>query len=323
MRLALPLLAIAGVAIASVLALPGDARAHPLGFAVVSIRETTPGHADVLVRVSGTESDPGRIGLRWPEDCAESVLRDAMRDEVRERRSRLTCSAGLAGATLGVEGPARGLEVLVDTRLSGRAPSRRAVRALPAEVALGRAGETGEIVSAHVRLGAQHFALGIDHLLFVLGAFFLARRRGARAVAVAVTAFTLGHALTLAAATLGGATLPSRPVEACIALSLVHVAREVRVERDTLTRRAPALACLLFGLVHGAGLAGAMADAGLAGPDLGLAVLSFNVGLELAELALVLALFALVRGVLAAPAERILPWMVGGVGAWLLLGRLL
>ena len=94
------------------------------------------------------------------------------------------------------------------------------------------------------------------------------------------------------------------------------------MEADTVTRRTPAIACGLFGLVHGAGLASASSSAGLAGADLAMSVASFNVGLELAELALVVALFAIVRGCVTPMAERLLPLAIGGVGVWLLLGRL-
>ncbi len=304
------------------LATTSHARAHPLGFAVVSIRETTPHEAEVVVRVSGTESDPGRIELAWPEGCRERVVRDTTRDEVRERRIIVSCDAALVGRELRVEGPARGLEVLVLAELADHARTRSVIRSLPADVELGAAESPRALVVAQARLGALHFALGIDHVLFVLAAFFLARKRGARAVAVAVTAFTIGHAITLALVTLERWTIPTRPVEACIALSLVHVARELRVERDTITRRTPAIACGLFGLVHGAGLASAMSNAGLRGATLAMAVGSFNVGLEVAELALVLLLFAAIRGRVVRGAEALAPFLVGGVGAWLLLDRL-
>lgn len=329
-----PVLGAIGLATVLALGAPGQARAHPLGFAVVRVQETAPGEADAVVRVSGTESEPGRIALVWPSSCTETSLRDAMHDEVRERRSRVRCAAPLSGTRVRIEGPPRGLEVLVDATLVGRGPSRRVVHALPADVPLGGGEGLADVVAAHARLGAQHFALGLDHVLFVLGAFFLARRRGTRAVIVAVTAFTAGHALTLAAAVGLGLTLGSRPVEACIALSLLHVARELRLvpppgapvrapHEETLTRTTPAVACFLFGLVHGAGLSSALADAGLVGGDLAIAVGAFNVGLELAEIALVLGLALLVRGPTLGPAERLAPWIVGSVGGWLLLDRLL
>ncbi|MFO0684130.1 MAG: HupE/UreJ family protein [Sandaracinus sp.] len=314
--------ALAGtLALVAALLCASPAEAHPLGFGVLAITEREGGELDVLARVSGTEAEPGRIELAWPEGCVETVLRDAMHDEVRERRSRVRCAGSIEGRRLFVNGPTRGLELRVEVRLASAAPSEQRLATLPAEVVVGRASPRGELVAGAVRLGATHFATGIDHVLFVAAAFFLARRRGARAVALAVTAFTVGHAITLALATLGALALPTRPIEACIALSLVHVARELRVERDTLTRRSPALVCLLFGLVHGAGLASVVAGTGLRGVPLAISVGSFNVGLELAEIALVALLFAIVRARLRAPLERGVPHLVGAVGVALLLAR--
>lgn len=297
------------------------AEAHPLGFGLVTITEREGGELDVLARVSGTEAEPGRIELAWPEGCVETVLRDAMHDEVRERRSRVRCAASMEGRRLVVSGPTRGLELRVEVRLQDAAPSEQLLATLPAEVVVGRATPRIELVGSGIGLGALHFATGIDHVLFVAAAFFLARQRGARAVALAVTAFTLGHAITLALATLGALALPTRPIEACVALSLVHVARELVVERDTLTRTRPALVCLLFGLVHGAGLASVVAGTGLRGVPLALSVGAFNVGLELAEIALVALLFVIVRARLRAPIERGMPYLVGAVGVALLLAR--
>ncbi len=312
-------------AIALLAALVGasPARAHPLGFGLVTLTEREGGELDVLVRISGTEAEPGRIELAWPEGCVETVLRDGLHDEVRERRSRVRCAGSTADVRLALSGPTRGLELRVEARPRGAASRVQLVHALPAEVVLGRSAGGIELASGALALGVEHFATGIDHVLFVAAAFFLARRRGARAVALAVTAFTLGHAITLALATLGALSLPTRPIEACIALSLVHVARELAVERDTLTRRSPALVCLLFGLVHGAGLASAVAGTGLCGTPLAISVGAFNVGLELAEIALVVLLFGIARARLRAPLERAVPYLVGAVGVALLLARTL
>src|SRR6185295_14188412 len=109
------------------------------------------GEADVVVRVSGTESEPGRIVLAWPATCAETVLADTMEDEVRERRSHVRCGGALAGVVIGLDGPARGLEVLVETDLDGTV-ARQTVRALPADVPLGAATDAATIAVGQARL---------------------------------------------------------------------------------------------------------------------------------------------------------------------------
>ena len=128
---------------------------------------------------------------------------------------------------------------------------------------------------------------GADHVLFVLGLVLLLRNP--RRLVGAVTAFTAGHSLTLALASLGALHLPARPVEACIALSVLLLAVELRLDRDTLARRRPWLLAGLFGLVHGLGFAGALDEAGLP-PDRALeTLLGFNLGVEAAQLIIVVA----------------------------------
>jgi hypothetical protein len=296
-----------------------DARAHPIGFAVLSIDETAPTTYAVVLRVSGSETDPGNLAVTWPEGCAERGVYESAVDEVRERRSILACRRTLEGRAITVDGPRRGIELLVDARLDGFAV-RISRRAMPAEITLGR--DRGEsLARAHLLLGIEHFALGIDHVLFVLGAFFLARRLGNRALVLVVSAFTVGHALTLALATLGVLVLAPAPVEACIALSLVHVARELRLSKDTITRTRPAIVCGAFGLVHGAGFARALGDAGLHGRELAVGLVSFNVGLEVAQLGLVAVCLALFRGAVSKRAEPLAALIIGGVGAYLVLDR--
>src|SRR5262249_21108569 len=110
-----------------------------------------------------------------------------------------------------------------------------------------------------------------------------------------ITAFTLAHSITLACSVFGLITLRSPPVEAAIALSIVLVASEALRDRDTLARRLPALVSFLFGLVHGLGFAGALKSVGLPQRHLPLALLCFNVGVELGQLFVVGVAFGIVH----------------------------
>jgi hypothetical protein len=118
--------------------------------------------------------------------------------------------------------------------------------------------------------------------MFVAALLFLVGFR--RQLVWTITAFTLAHSLTLASAALGWLTLRSAPVEATIALSIVLVAAEALHRRDTLARRWPALVAFLFGLVHGLGFAGALAEIGLPQNHLATALLTFNIGVEIGQL---------------------------------------
>jgi hydrogenase/urease accessory protein HupE len=156
-----------------------------------------------------------------------------------------------------------------------------------------------DIALAYTVLGVEHILSGIDHLLFVVALLFLV---GARQQLIGtITAFTLAHSVTLASSVMGWITLRSAPVEACIALSIVLVAVEALREHDTLAKRLPALVAFLFGLVHGLGFAGALAAIGLPQQHLALALLTFNVGVEIGQLFVVFAVLGLVRALTRYP----------------------
>ncbi|MES1263013.1 MAG: HupE/UreJ family protein [Peristeroidobacter soli] len=176
----------------------------------------------------------------------------------------------------------------------------------------------GEIARAYLALGVEHILSGIDHLLFVAALLFLVGFN--RKLVWTITAFTLAHSLTLASAALGWLTLRSPPVEATIALSIVLVASEALNPRETLAKRLPALVAFLFGLVHGLGFAGALADIGLPKNHLATALLTFNVGVEIGQLmavAVVWAVWRVVRNWRLADLSRVpLLYGIGSLAAY-------
>jgi len=160
-------------------------------------------------------------------------------------------------------------------RLSPTAPSF-AVEAAPGGL---------DVARTYLALGVEHIALGLDHLLFVLGLLLLVE--GRRRLVATITAFTVAHSVTLAASTLGWVRLSQQPVEAVIALSIVFLAGEIAHEhqgRAGWTRRWPWLVAGSFGLLHGFGFAGALAQLGLPVNAIPAALLFFNLGVELGQL---------------------------------------
>jgi hydrogenase/urease accessory protein HupE len=137
----------------------------------------------------------------------------------------------------------------------------------------------------YTSLGIEHILLGIDHLLFVLALLLIVR--GAWMLVKTITAFTVAHSITLGLATLGFIHVPSRPVEAAIALSIVFLCVEIihaRQHKIGLTYRFPWLVALLFGLLHGLGFAGALSEIGLPQSEIPIALLFFNIGVEIGQL---------------------------------------
>jgi hypothetical protein len=154
-----------------------------------------------------------------------------------------------------------------------------------------RSGSLADAAGRYTTLGVEHILSGVDHLLFVLGLLLIVR--GPWMLIKTVSAFTLAHSLTLALATLGLIAVPPRPVEASIALSIVFLAAEIlhaRQGRIGLTHRFPWLIAFAFGLLHGLGFASALSQVGLPTAEIPLALLFFNVGVEIGQL-LFVALF--------------------------------
>lgn len=277
-----------------------------------------------------------KVGPAGP--IGDGELRPRVPSHCELRPGLLDCGAtGLVGE-LGVEGLERhDIDVLVEirfvdgTRLTGvLGPDEPSMT-----VAAGAVEQRGSVFAEYTRLGVEHILIGFDHLLFVLGLVLLVRSN--KALLWTVTAFTLAHSITLAAATLELVALPSPPVEAGIALSILLLARELALgsddpeQRDTWTWRFPWLVAFGFGLLHGFGFSGALREVGLPPERVPEALLAFNVGVELGQLAVVgalLLLFAALRRMAArvqpgASVERTVRlapiWAMGAVAfAWTL-----
>jgi len=235
-------------------------------------------------------------------------------------RSRIRYEGGLAGKTFRIEGRAAGVTDVIARleRLDGSSQVKRLAIEQPEFVVEPPQG-TGAVAWAYLVLGVEHILGGIDHLLFVLALLLVVR--GGMRIAATVTAFTVAHSFTLAAATLGWVHVPGPPVEAIIALSIVFVASEVihgRQGRPGLTARAPWIVAFSFGLLHGFGFASALAEVGLPQTAIPLALLMFNVGVELGQLLFVAIVLGLVT-VSARYLRREMDWLPAaaayGIGA--------
>ena len=220
--------------------------------------------------------------------------------------AELRCEGEIEGQSVGLDGLfGRGdallrfvpLETPAQTfRLTAQAPSAT-IAAEPSR---------WQIFQSYFVIGVEHILAGWDHLLFVIALVLLVVKPWP--VVKAATAFTVAHSITLVATTLGYAGLPSRPVEALIALSIVFLAVEValvwrRPDRQTLTRRYPWVVAFAFGLFHGFGFAGALAEIGLPPGEVPAALLAFNLGVEAGQLLVIAALFFL-RALLVRSAPR-------------------
>jgi hydrogenase/urease accessory protein HupE len=239
-------------------------------------------------------------------------------------RWRIRHQDGLVGKTITIEGNAVGVtDVIVRVeRQDGTSQVERLQPGSQRFVVLPPTG-TMEVAWSYLVLGVEHILAGVDHLLFVLALLLIVR--GSWRIVATITAFTVAHSVTLVAATLGWIYMPGPPVEATIALSIVFVAAEVvhgLRGKAGLTARAPWLVAFGFGLLHGLGFAGALVEVGLPQKAIPVALLMFNVGVELGQILFVTAVLsvgALLGRVMAArPAwtTAVVTYGIGSVAAF-------
>ncbi len=276
------------------------ALAHKLSPAFFGMTETAPNVFAVQWKVSISGGLAATLEPKVPHGCSLSeAVRTYVVDDVRFQHAVLTCPDGLGGQTFRVEGlPLTQTDVLVRVDyLDGTSSNYRLTPAVASVVLPARPGHF-DVIETYTVLGVEHILLGVDHLLFVLALLLLVR--GVRRLVATVTAFTVAHSITLGAATFGFVHVPSAPVEATIALSILFLASELARSELTvgpgpgpdLTARFPWIVAFSFGLLHGFGFAGALSEVGVPTAAVPLALLFFNVGVEIGQLAFIGAVFA-------------------------------
>jgi hydrogenase/urease accessory protein HupE len=298
---------------------PGAARSHQLDSASLSLKELGGGSFVVRWQASSrTLQDDLGTAVVFPQPC-------------RLQGERLDCGpAGLVGtiAFPWIDGTTTRVMVDVEWRngtrllrvVSPGSPGMK-VYGIPAVGVRALA----PIVVDYTKLGVEHILTGFDHLLFVVALALLVRR--GRQLLATITAFTVAHSVSLAVTVLGLVHVPSPPVEASIALSIVLVCGECLRPAGSLTRRAPWAVAFAFGLLHGLGFASALLDLGVPEQHVPAALLCFNVGVELGQLAIIAAVIGLRRILTGLRLDR--DWMrrgliyaMGGLAACWSLDRL-
>jgi hydrogenase/urease accessory protein HupE len=270
-----------------------DAFAHELRPAYLHLRQTGAGTYDALWKVPA-RGEELRLGLyvELPAGCANlTAPRGVFAANIYTERWSVQCAGGLSGGIIHIAGLSVTLtDVLVRLeRLDGTTQVTRLTPSAPSFSVATMPSKT-QVARTYLHLGVEHILFGIDHLLFVLALLLLVK--GWWRVVQTVTAFTVAHSLTLAAATLGFVHAPQQPVEAVIALSIVFVAAElVRARRgiEGITSQAPWIVAFTFGLLHGFGFAGALSEVGLPQGHIPMALLCFNGGVEAGQLLFVAA----------------------------------
>ena len=281
-------------------AITSNAFAHEVRPAYLELRQTGTETYDVLWKVPGQGDMRLALYVNFPAGTTDvSEPRAAFINNSYTERWSIQRSGGLTGGTITIEGlNATQTDVLV--RIEGLDGTTQIVRLAPDKPSFAVAAAPGamEVIQTYLVLGVEHILLGIDHLLFVLALLILVK--GWRRLVGTISAFTVAHSITLAAATLGFVSVPTAPVEAVIALSIAFVACEIihrRQGRSGLTERWPWMVSFTFGLLHGFGFASALQQVGLPQNAIPMALLFFNIGVEIGQLLFIASVMSVLFGI--------------------------
>lgn len=321
-RLITPLLALA------LLVFVGQTSADVFKPAYLQLTQVDQNTYDVMWKLPALdESTSLKLKPRFPEGTQIlSQPQSAYAGGMSVQRWRISLPGGLNGKDVTIDGLAetRTDAIVRVERLDG---SEQVGRLLPSAEAFTVMPSPGplEVAQTYTIIGVEHILLGFDHLLFVLALVMIVK--STRKLLITVTAFTIAHSITLSLATLGVIHVPGPPVEAIIALSIVFVATEIihqRQGREGLASRKPWIVAFAFGLLHGLGFAGALAEVGLPENSIPLALLFFNIGVEIGQvlfIVAVLAMYRLAKKVIAGRIDlaRLQPipvYFIGGIASY-------
>ncbi len=268
------------------------AHAHDARPNYVQITETETNTFSVSWKVPASMPGSALPYPTLPEGCVadrQPAWQQAGADYVGQQVFR--CDAALSGRVVGIEFPIinPSLSTLYKIRLANGEEHLRILKPSETQWTVPKAEERFAVATEYTWLGVEHIWIGIDHLLFVACLLFIARTP--RRLLITITGFTVAHSITLALSTLDVVRIPTPPVEAAIALSVVFMAWEIaKGDKTSLTHRFPVAVSSSFGLLHGLGFAAVLRDIGLPQTELPTALLFFNVGVEIGQILFVSAL---------------------------------
>ncbi len=296
----------------------GQALAHDARPNYVQVTETTPNTFAVAWKVPASVPGGALPYPTLPADCAAEQAPTWLQAGTEFIGQQLfVCEAGLSGRVVGIEFPIinPSLSTLYKVRLANGEEHLRILDPDERQWTIPDAETRFGVAIEYTQLGIEHIWAGIDHLLFV--ACLLLISGTPRRLLLTITGFTVAHSITLALSALDIVRLPTPPVEAFIALSVVFLAWEiVRQDRSSLTFRYPVAISTSFGLLHGFGFAAVLRDIGLPQTELPTALLFFNIGVEIGQILFVLALvvaYLLLRPLVAREAAADRPRVWGSV----------
>jgi hypothetical protein len=294
--------------------------------ALLEITESEPGWYAVLWKVPLQNGRALDMSPTFPEHMKQMGPASArvVQGSNIEQSTWTSESGSLVGGTIHIAGlSALPIDVIVQIDMADGSEHSAILRPASPSYVVPERTTKWTVAGSYWKIGTIHILEGYDHLLFVLALLLIIPNLWM--LFRTITAFTLAHSVSLALATLGVVNMPGAPTEAVISLSILFLAVEIvhsRQGRVTFTETYPWVVALAFGLVHGLGFAGALAEVGLPQQEIPLALLMFNVGVETGQILFVcgvLVVIALIKRVSVgwpAGSWRLMPYAIGCTAAF-------
>ena len=311
--------------------LPESSYAHEIRPAYLEIKQQSADRYQVLWKIPLLGNKAPKIDPVFPKSFSLEQVDDEFLPDAYIRRYKGIYPESLNGQKIAIQGLDLTLvDVLVQINLLDESSYTLLLQPDNTSAIIPKEPSKWEVVKLYIALGIEHILIGIDHLLFVLGLLLLVS--GLKPLIQTITAFTIAHSITLGAATFDLIHVPQAPVEAVIALSIVFLAREylmVKKGIKSLTAQYPWVVAFSFGLLHGFGFAGALSEIGFPQKEVPLALLTFNIGVELGQLIFIGIVFfgwqivQKIRLPLPKWFWKVLPYSMGSIAAFWLVERVL
>jgi hydrogenase/urease accessory protein HupE len=300
--------------------------------AYLELKEKSPNVFSVLLKIPAKGDKKLTLHAQLPKHCKTLIDKHSVfRAAAYIERWHVKCDKGLIDTSIHIEGLENTNTDLL-LRLEFLNATSQSVLLSPTNnsYTVAKVASAIQVIETYTWLGITHILLGFDHLLFVFALLLIVKNM--RLLLWTITAFTLAHSITMLGATLGFMSMPQKPVEAIIALSILFLSMEIIREKQGktgLTSRYPWLIAFIFGLLHGFGFAGALAEIGLPQQAITLALLFFNLGVELGQLLFVAGvvllgwiLQSLNHPSLLQRVETLVVYLIGGLSAFWVFERL-
>jgi hydrogenase/urease accessory protein HupE len=294
--------------------------------------EQTPGTYSIIFKIPQKRWQKPLLVSHFPVSCTnQTTITSRYTSGNLLQRWYIQCADNIDGKRISIDGMGESnTDVLLRwQRLNGVSSTALLKPGSPFYVIPAQSSTT-DIATTYLGLGTEHILKGVDHLLFVFALLLIVN--STRRLVITITAFTLAHSITLGAATLGFVYVPQQPVEAVIALSILFLAVEIvhgQKGRPGYAARWPWMVAFIFGLLHGFGFAGALAEIGLPQQAIPVALVFFNIGVELGQLLFVFSVVLLTRILhrlipngLLKQAETAAIYAIGGLSSFWLIERI-